>query len=100
MWGGGKWRVALRKLVASETAPSVAQVLQRDVNALEMVEQAVAFSLIDHLIHRDAAALPELGRRLKKKEPVRDALKEVYGLSPLTLESAWQAWVLETYPKR
>ena len=100
MWGGGKWRVALRKLVASEAAPSVAQVLQRDVNALEMVEQAVAFSLIDHLIHRDAAALPELGRRLKKKEPVRDALKEVYDLSPLTLERAWQAWVLETYPKR
>ncbi len=100
MWGGGQWRVALRKLVADDTAPSVSQVLQRDVNALEMVEQATAFSLIDYLIHRDAAKLPALGRQLKKKVAVRDALQEAYGLNPLSLEQAWRSWVLETYPKR
>jgi hypothetical protein len=92
--------VALRKLVADDTAPSVSQVLQRDVNALEMVEQATAFSLIDYLISRDAAKLPALGRQLKKKVAVRDALQEAYGLSPLSLEQAWRSWVLETYPKR
>lgn len=99
-WGDGKWRLGIRKLLAKDAAPSVATVLSRDVNALEMVEQAVAFSLIDYLIARDPKALPALGRALKNKTEVREALKVTYELSPLTLELAWKEWVLETYPTR
>ena len=99
-WGKGKWRVAVRKLVQTERQPSVATVLSRDVNTLEQAEQAVAFSLIDYLIHIDGSKLPSMATRLKNKEPAREALKEVYGLSPLVLESAWKEWVLGTYPSR
>jgi hypothetical protein len=44
--------------------------------------------------------LPAVAERLKNKKPAREALIEHYGLSPLALETAWKAWVLETYPKR
>lgn len=99
-WGKGKWRVAVRKLVQTGRQSSVATVLSRDVNTLEQAEQAIAFSLIDYLIHLDGAKLPSLATRLKNKVPVREALKEVYALNPLTLEIPWKEWVLDTYPVR
>ena len=99
-WGKGNWRVAVRKLVQQDRQASVATVLSRDVNTLEQAEQAIAFSLIDYLIHLDGSKLPAVAERLKNKKPAREALIEHYGLSPLALETAWKAWVLETYPKR
>lgn len=31
---------------------------------------------------------------------VRDAMKKVYGLTPLTFDERWKTWVLETYPSK
>ncbi len=99
-WGKGKWRIAVRKLVQQDRQPSVATVLGRDVNTLQQAEQAIAFSLIDYLIQIDGSKLPAMATRLKNKSPAREALIDIYGLSPLTLESNWKEWVLETYPTR
>jgi hypothetical protein len=49
---------------------------------------------------KDGAKFKELVKKLKVKVSSRDALQQVYGMSPLDLETQWKAWVLDTYPTR
>ena len=39
-------------------------------------------------------------RLIKDKMEARDALQKVYGLTPLTIEDKFQAWVKATHPRR
>jgi len=97
---GGKYKVALRKLLAAEEAPPVTSVLSLNTDQLSGPQHAVAFSLVDYLIGRDAEGFNELCKKLRSKLVARDALAEVYGMSPLELQEQWKAWVLATYPAR
>ena len=97
---GGRWKPAIRKMVAMGDAPPVAQVFTKNTDTLTLPEHAVSFSYVDYLIHLDGAKANRLFRRLRGKTPTRDALKEVYGLSVLEFEEAWGAWVVDTYPAR
>lgn len=97
---GGKWKVAVRKMVAEDKAPTVSDVLQRNTDQLKLPEHAVAMSLVDYLLQREPGKFDLLGKRLRAKVAVREALEGTFGLTPLTLETAWKAWVLETYPKQ
>ena len=50
---------------------------------------------------QDAVGAPRLGYEYSRTaNPTRDALQEVYGMSPLEFETQWKAWVLETYPTK
>ena len=97
---GGRFKPALRKLVAADAMPPVAGVLQRNTDQLEPAEHAVALALVDYLIAQDARKFGRLGRKLRARVETREALAQVYGLSILELESLLQAWVLATYPTR
>jgi hypothetical protein len=46
---------------------------------------------------RDASAMGAAMKLAKMERETRELLKEAWGLSMLEFESAWQAWVLETY---
>ena len=97
---GGKYKVAMRKMIAEGKSPPLSDVLQRNTDQLELPEHAVAMSVVDYLLQREPGKFDQLGKRLRTKVPVREALETTFGLSPLELESAWKAWVLETYPKQ
>ena len=97
---GGKYKVAVRKLVAEEKTTAAAVVFQKNTDTLTPLEHALSFSYVDYLLSIDGSKFSNLVRLLKKREPTRDALKEIYGMNPLEFESGWKAWVLETYPKR
>lgn len=96
----GKFKLAVRKLVEMDKAPSVAEVFERNVDTLTLPEHAVSFSYVDYFMTRDGAKFRDLAAELKRKVPTRDALKKIYGFGPLEFESMWKAWVLQTYPTK
>jgi hypothetical protein len=96
----GKYKVAVRKMVAEDKAPPVSDLIQRNTDQLKSAEHPVAMSLVDYLLQREPGKFDAFGKQLRAKVSVRDALDKVFGLSPLELERAWKAWVLETYPKQ
>lgn len=97
---GGKYRLAVRKMVAADSQPSVGTVFSRTTDELTLPEHAVSFSYVDYLIHLDGKKFNVLMQRLRAKEVTRDALKRIYDMNPLQFEEAWKAFVLETYPTR
>ena len=96
----GKYRVAVRKLVAQEKTVPTAVVFLRNTDTLTPVEHALSFSYVDYLLSIDGEKFSGLVRMLKKRKSTREALKSAYGLNLFEFESGWKAWVLETYPKR
>lgn len=97
---GGKYRVAVRKLVAAEKVPEASLVFQRNTDTLTPAEHAVAFSYVDYLLSIDGKKFYKVVQMLKQRKPVREALKAVFDMNPLQFEERWKAWVLETYPTR
>jgi len=61
---------------------------------------AACFSYVDYLLTRDGTKFSELVKKLKAKIPTRDALKQVWGMTPIEFEALWKAWVLQTYPTK
>ncbi|MEO6709902.1 MAG: hypothetical protein ABI054_01005 [Planctomycetota bacterium] len=97
---GGKFRVAMRKMLVEDKAPPVSDVITRNTDQLKLPEHVVAFSLVDYLLQLEPGKFDAFGRKLRAKVEVREALASAFGLTPLQLESAWKVWVLETYPKQ
>ncbi len=96
----GKYKVAMRKMIVDGKSPPVSDVIGRNTDQLKLPEHAVAMSLVDYLLQREPGKFDLFGKRLRSKVAVRDALRAAFGISPLELETAWKAWVLETYPKQ
>jgi hypothetical protein len=96
----GKFKLAVRKLVAANEQPPVAEVFEKTSDSLTLPMNAVAMSYVDFLIFKDAPKFLQLVKKFKAKVVARDALKEVYGMSLLDFDSQWKAWVLGTYPKQ
>ena len=97
---GGKYRLAVRKLVTEGTAPSLSELFQQNTDTLTLPMHAVAMSICDYLINQDGAKFYELSKKLKAKVPTGEALQQVYGMRPLELEAVWKSYVLSTYPTR
>ncbi len=95
---GGSWRVKARKMVAAGEAPAFAGLFQQNTDTLSLDQHVAAFSLVDYLAQQDGEKLDELLRQLRRKVATRDALKAVFGVSPIALQEAWQEWALATYP--
>jgi hypothetical protein len=95
----GKYRLGVRKLVAGNELPPIAEVFQQNIDTLTPAMNAVAFSYVDYLLFLDGAKFDALMKKLKAKVATRDAMRDVFGMSPLEFETQWKAWVLATYPK-
>jgi len=97
---GGKFRLAVRKMIEEDKAPPIAEVFEQNVDTLTLPMHAVSFSYVEYLLNKDAAKFNELVKHLKAKMPTRDALKQSFGFSVHEFESQWKTWVLQTYPTK
>lgn len=96
----GKYRLAVRKMVAADDFPSVGEVFSKTTNDLTLPEHAISFSYVDYLLGVDGKKYSQMMKLLKQKLPTRDALQKCFEMNPLQFEVKWKAWVLETYPTR
>ncbi len=96
----GKYKLAVRKMVAAGESPPMADVFQQNSDSLTLPQQAVSMSYVDYLIFKDAPKFLELVKKLKAKVAGRDALQQVYGMNLLDFDAQWKSWVLATYPKQ
>lgn len=95
---GGRWRTPVRKLVDARKAVTFAELSQRNTDQLSFEEHAVAFAYIDFLLTAHGGGkLRDFVRLLKKKAVTRDALKTVYGLTPLSIDGEFADWVRANY---
>lgn len=97
---GGKWKPAVRKLVNADEQPGVGTVFSRNTDNLQLDEHAVAFSYVDFLLAKDAPKFNQMMIELRKGKETRDALMEIFGLTPIGFEVEWKQWVKDTYPLR
>lgn len=97
---GGKYKPAVRKLVATGKFPPVAEVWSKTSQELTPLEHALSFSYVDYLLTLDGEKFGAMMKLCRRDVSSRDALKACYGMNPLELEAAWKEWVLETYPAR
>lgn len=98
-WKGGRWRTPVRKMTDEGTLPSFALLSSRNTDQLTFEEHAASFALVDFLITtRGGAKFRDLVLLAKKGRPMREALNEVYGWTPLQIDAPWKQWVTETYP--
>ncbi len=97
---GGKFRLAVRKMIEEEKTPPIAEVFEQNTDTLTLPQHAVSFSYVECLLNKDPAKFNELVKKLKAKVPTRDALKQTFGFSVLEFESQWKSWVLQTYPTK
>jgi hypothetical protein len=98
---GGRFKLAVRKMVEAKDAPPAAVVFERNTDTLTLPEHAAALSFVDYLLtNHDGAKFSQMVALLKKKIPTREAMKTVYGFGPMEFEAMWKAWVLSTYPTK
>ncbi|MBL8862099.1 MAG: hypothetical protein JNK02_08810 [Planctomycetes bacterium] len=97
---GGRFRLAVRRMVEEGKFPPTAEVFQQNVDTLTLPMHATAFSYVEFLLNRDAERFNQLVKKLKAKVATRDALREIYGWSVFDFEAQWKSWVLSTYPTK
>jgi hypothetical protein len=91
------WQPVVRKLAAGGKTRPFADWMNKRSDLLNAEEHYLAFSYTDFLWKRKPEALPLLIKGLKERKEQRDLLRDLYGLSPLTIDEAWKTFVLETY---
>jgi hypothetical protein len=96
----GSWEPPVRAAVDREEAPGFLGVASKNTVELTREEQPFAWSYVDFVRRRHAAALGPLCRAIKARKPLEDALQETLGVSRMEFESRWQAFVREEYELR
>ena len=96
----GVWKAALKKRLAKEEAYLLPSLLGHNVGAMELSEQALCWSFYDWLVAKHVDKLPDMLKRLKREQPARELLKEVFEKALFPIEDDWRAWVQETYPSK
>lgn len=97
-FAGGRWRPAVRKLVDEGKAPSFAALSAQNSDELTFAEHAFAFATVDFLLSMHGGGrFRDFVRLLKGGTATRDALPQVYGLSPLSIDAAFVTWVKANY---
>jgi hypothetical protein len=95
---GGRWRPVVRKAVDERSAPPFATVSARNTDQLNYLEHAFAFAYVDFLLQAHGGAkFRDFLRLVKGDQATRDALARVYGLTPLSFDGAFHAWVVAHY---
>lgn len=96
-WKGPDWRKNVWKAVKAGEMPSFAEAITKPSDALTVEEHAFCYAWVDYLMHIKSTAMAEALKLAKLERPARDILKDAFGLSMLTFEQDWAAWVLEEY---
>ncbi len=101
-WILAPWRPEIRKLVTAEKIPVFAEVVIKHGETLTRDEHLFVWSWVQYLLDAfGKEKFVQLVRRVKEHElPLRDILKEVYGVSPFHFIENWKKHVLDTYPPR
>ena len=95
---GGKWRRPVRLLVDAGKGRNFAELSALNTDQLLLEDHAMAFAYCDFLLSsQPPSKFRDMVRIVKQKKPLRDALQQVYGLNPLTIDAQFQAWVKEHY---
>jgi hypothetical protein len=95
---GGRWRQAVRQFVDEGKQVAFAALSDRNTDQLTFVEHTFAFAFVDFLLtDRGGARFRDFLRLVKDDKPTRDALQQVYQLSPLSIDSVFVPWVKEHY---
>jgi hypothetical protein len=95
---GGKWRQAVRQFVDEGKPVAFAALSDRNTDQLTYVEHTFAFAYVDFLLtDRGGAKFRDFLRLVKNDQATRDALQQVYGLSPLSIDAVFLPWVKEHY---
>lgn len=106
-----KWEPEVRKLVASEKAPRMAELItMKDYNELTLPKHYTTWSMIDFLVKTNptgfAKLQDELHGRLNAKgfpdgsnlqDVHRDKFKECLGMNYAEFDTKWAEWVLLNY---
>ncbi|MFO1053190.1 MAG: hypothetical protein U1F36_13335 [Planctomycetota bacterium] len=111
-----QWRFDLetRKLLGNGKFTAFADIMKRrDFGEFDFPDHVTIWSRQDYLMSLGKEKFAKFMRLAKAQvdpltgqtmgdivEGTRMALREAYGLSPLSLEEKWRAWVLETYPTK
>ncbi len=110
------WQYPLetRKFLGNGKFAAFSEVMKwRDFGELEFNDHVMIWSRQDYLMTLGKEKWAKLMRLSKAQvdpstgqtvgdivEGTRNALREAYGLSPLSLEEKWREWVLATYPTK
>lgn len=95
---GGRWRAPVRKLVDEGKVRPFAELATLNTDQLDFGDHAAAFAYVDFLLSvHGGAKFRDLVRLAKQGKATREALPEVYGLNPLTIDTLFQQWVKDHY---
>lgn len=108
-----RWEPRTRQLLSSGKGTALAEAYTwRDYGQIGFDDHILIWSRWDYLLDQGKDKFAAFMLRVKGRvDPVtwradqndlvgatRDALLEVYGLTPLTLDEKWKEWVMATYP--
>ncbi len=110
-----RWEPETRRLVAAgKGTPFSEMYTWRDYSQIAFEDHILMWSRWDFLMTKDREQFARFMFAVKGRvDPktwlvdqadlvgaTREALREIYGLSPLALDEEWRAWVLKTYPEQ
>lgn len=109
-----RWKLETRKLLDTDDYAPLSEVYTwRDFGQMDFPDHVMTWSRWDYLMslgkekfatffHKAKSLVDPLTGQMDGDvvEGTRDAMREAYNLTPLTLDERWKAWVLETYPTR
>ncbi|MFT7462731.1 MAG: hypothetical protein ACI9EF_001073 [Pseudohongiellaceae bacterium] len=96
-WKGGSWTKNVWKAVMAEDVPSFPRVIATPTQALSPQEHQFVWSWVDYLMEKDSTGMGKAIKMAKMEAPAREILKECWGTSMLSFESAWAEWVRVEY---
>ncbi|RKY21550.1 MAG: hypothetical protein DRQ55_04055 [Planctomycetota bacterium] len=100
-WKGGNWRTNVWKAVVAEDAPSFPELITIPTAALSARQHQFVWSWVDYLMSVDPKGMGRAIKLAKHDKPVREILKEAWGLSMLSFEEKWAEYVRVAYdPKK
>jgi len=103
IFGSGKWRQRVRRLITSGKALSFPDFFDiKDMSSLNNRHHGLAFSILDFIINTRKKELRKFVRALGATDHVDQyqVFQKSFNRSVPAFDEEWRAWVRKTYPKR
>jgi len=97
-WENGRWYVPVRKYLTKHKKSVLPGLLSKISGTMWGEEHALSWSLYDWVASVHPEALKPLLLGYKDRKQSRELFKKHLGMSILQVETAWRAWVSDTYP--
>jgi hypothetical protein len=100
-WKGGDWESNVWKAVVAGDAPSFPEIISVPTQALSPRQHQFVWSWVDYLMSLDPKGMGAAVKMAKHQKPIREILREAWGVSMLGFEERWAEWVRTEYdPKK